>query len=283
MTRENTPATSGGSEGSGAGHVGSRLGPLLCWAVVFADIGTSVYYVPGILIRTGRRGGGTLRHADDDRLPTADIEVRRGEHALPRGRRCRHRGEPWNQSLGWRRRRDVHPRRLLPHQRHQLALWLDLLRGRHPSHRSVRAVHHPRRDGAAGHPQLVRHQGERRRQHGHRVDRVCQRHPDPVLHLHPCAARHGARGLSRDVYERASDAGHAAGWLLGRVPGILGPGKHLTALPSDAPAAPEDGARRADHRRADGGNHQSAAHTLLHDAAHRPTLCAPAQISRPTA
>ena len=25
------------------------LGPLLCWAVVFADIGTSVYYVPGIL------------------------------------------------------------------------------------------------------------------------------------------------------------------------------------------------------------------------------------------
>jgi amino acid transporter len=29
----------------------SRLGPILCWAVVFADIGTSVYYVPGILYR----------------------------------------------------------------------------------------------------------------------------------------------------------------------------------------------------------------------------------------
>jgi amino acid transporter len=28
-----------------AGH----LGPLLCWAVVFADIGTSIYYTPGIL------------------------------------------------------------------------------------------------------------------------------------------------------------------------------------------------------------------------------------------
>lgn len=27
------------------------LGPLLCWAVVFADIGTSVYYTPGILFR----------------------------------------------------------------------------------------------------------------------------------------------------------------------------------------------------------------------------------------
>jgi amino acid transporter/nucleotide-binding universal stress UspA family protein len=26
-----------------------QLGPLLCWAVVFADIGTSVYYTPGIL------------------------------------------------------------------------------------------------------------------------------------------------------------------------------------------------------------------------------------------
>src|SRR6266487_1481486 len=30
-------------------HEGSRLGPLLCWAVVFADVGTSIYYVPGIL------------------------------------------------------------------------------------------------------------------------------------------------------------------------------------------------------------------------------------------
>ena len=28
---------------------GGHLGPILCWAVVFADIGTSVYYVPGIL------------------------------------------------------------------------------------------------------------------------------------------------------------------------------------------------------------------------------------------
>ncbi len=25
-----------------------RIGPFLCWAVVFADIGTSVYYTPGI-------------------------------------------------------------------------------------------------------------------------------------------------------------------------------------------------------------------------------------------
>jgi amino acid transporter len=33
-------------------HGGSLLGPLLCWAVVFADIGTSVYYVPGILYTT---------------------------------------------------------------------------------------------------------------------------------------------------------------------------------------------------------------------------------------
>jgi amino acid transporter len=28
---------------------GGRLGAFLCWAVVFADIGTSIYYVPGIL------------------------------------------------------------------------------------------------------------------------------------------------------------------------------------------------------------------------------------------
>lgn len=31
---------------------GQKLGPFLCWAVVFADIGTSVYYVPGILYGT---------------------------------------------------------------------------------------------------------------------------------------------------------------------------------------------------------------------------------------
>ena len=30
-------------------HEGNKLGPLLCWAVVFADVGTSIYYVPGIL------------------------------------------------------------------------------------------------------------------------------------------------------------------------------------------------------------------------------------------
>ncbi|GAC1432253.1 MAG: hypothetical protein PVS3B3_34790 [Ktedonobacteraceae bacterium] len=29
-----------------------QLGPFLCWAVVFADIGTSIYYVPGILYGT---------------------------------------------------------------------------------------------------------------------------------------------------------------------------------------------------------------------------------------
>src|SRR3954453_24027762 len=34
-------------------HAGKHLlGPFLCWAVVFADIGTSIYYVPGILYGT---------------------------------------------------------------------------------------------------------------------------------------------------------------------------------------------------------------------------------------
>src|SRR5579872_1687250 len=39
-----------------AKHGGQRLGPLLCWAVVFADIGTSVYYTPGILYGTSGVG-----------------------------------------------------------------------------------------------------------------------------------------------------------------------------------------------------------------------------------
>src|SRR5437016_52234 len=35
-----------------------QLGPLLCWAVVFADIGSSIYYVPGILYgRVGNLAG----------------------------------------------------------------------------------------------------------------------------------------------------------------------------------------------------------------------------------
>src|SRR6202051_3984558 len=33
-------------------HKAQTLGPFLCWAVVFADIGTSIYYVPGILYGT---------------------------------------------------------------------------------------------------------------------------------------------------------------------------------------------------------------------------------------
>lgn len=37
-------SSSAASKGSGP-----RLGPFLCWAVVFADIGSSVYYTPGIL------------------------------------------------------------------------------------------------------------------------------------------------------------------------------------------------------------------------------------------
>jgi amino acid transporter len=36
-------------QGKAQRHDISRLGPLLCWAVVFADVGTSIYYVPGIL------------------------------------------------------------------------------------------------------------------------------------------------------------------------------------------------------------------------------------------
>src|SRR3954469_5180721 len=43
------PTPSSVSQGDEHSHGALLLGPLLCWAVVFADIGTSVYYVPGIL------------------------------------------------------------------------------------------------------------------------------------------------------------------------------------------------------------------------------------------
>src|SRR5690348_8423559 len=47
------PDASQASQEEGEQHSSKHLlGPILCWAVVFADIGTSVYYVPGILYGT---------------------------------------------------------------------------------------------------------------------------------------------------------------------------------------------------------------------------------------
>lgn len=53
MTQEATAnEASHQASGDENSHNGSLLGPILCWAVVFADIGTSVYYTPGILFGT---------------------------------------------------------------------------------------------------------------------------------------------------------------------------------------------------------------------------------------
>ncbi len=60
MQHESTAQATQGTEGRASPAQGSehgagkheRLGPFLCWAVVFADIGTSIYYVPGILYGT---------------------------------------------------------------------------------------------------------------------------------------------------------------------------------------------------------------------------------------
>ncbi len=48
VTREASKGTTEAEHNQGR----NLLGPILCWAVVFADIGTSVYYVPGILYNT---------------------------------------------------------------------------------------------------------------------------------------------------------------------------------------------------------------------------------------
>jgi amino acid transporter len=53
MTQESLiTRASKASHGDEHSHGGTLLGPILCWAVVFADIGTSVYYTPGILYGT---------------------------------------------------------------------------------------------------------------------------------------------------------------------------------------------------------------------------------------
>jgi len=48
------------THGSSASAQLRRLGPWLCWAIVYADIGTSVYYVPGILYRGVGSGAATF-------------------------------------------------------------------------------------------------------------------------------------------------------------------------------------------------------------------------------
>lgn len=56
LTEKAAKQPSGGEHNQGK----NLLGPILCWAVVFADIGTSVYYVPGILYGTGSPRIGNL-------------------------------------------------------------------------------------------------------------------------------------------------------------------------------------------------------------------------------
>src|SRR5437588_7856350 len=51
-----TQAPAGTAHGDEQHTKSNMLGPILCWAVVFADIGTSVYYVPGILYGTSGIG-----------------------------------------------------------------------------------------------------------------------------------------------------------------------------------------------------------------------------------
>src|SRR5947209_13878825 len=52
VTQDASQVSAGGEQSHGK----NLLGPILCWAVVFADIGTSVYYVPGILYNTNGIG-----------------------------------------------------------------------------------------------------------------------------------------------------------------------------------------------------------------------------------
>ncbi len=60
VSQKTISATAGGAPAAqgAADHGAHSLGALLCWAVVFADIGTSVYYTPGILFgQFGHLGG----------------------------------------------------------------------------------------------------------------------------------------------------------------------------------------------------------------------------------
>jgi amino acid transporter len=58
VAQANLSRTASAARSGGEVHGSRRLGSFLCWAVVFADIGTSVYYTPGILYgQVGRLAG----------------------------------------------------------------------------------------------------------------------------------------------------------------------------------------------------------------------------------
>src|SRR5437660_5036678 len=87
MTQE---ATTSDTQNQALGDEHSKnknlLGPLLCWAVVFADVGTSIYYVPGILYgNVGNLAGFfvMLTMSVFVLLTFKDAEV---SHRLPQGR-----------------------------------------------------------------------------------------------------------------------------------------------------------------------------------------------------
>ncbi len=65
-----------------------RLGPFLCWAVVFADIGTSVYCTSWNSLWAARHQGGALRCNDPGGIRFAGGQVHGGHGSLPRRRRA---------------------------------------------------------------------------------------------------------------------------------------------------------------------------------------------------
>ncbi len=106
------------SQSSHEQHGAQKLSAFLCWAVVFADIGTSVYYVPGILWRQVQWQAGlfvlmTLVAFVLLVLKYAEVSVR-----FPEGGGVVICCGQWAVALGWGARRYVHPGGLFPDVSH---------------------------------------------------------------------------------------------------------------------------------------------------------------------
>ena len=101
-----------------AGHAMKQIGWLLAWAVVFCDIGTSVYYVPGILYHhVGNLAPYFVLLATVGFLLLAQ-KYGRGLLAQPGGGRRGHRRPQGVRALVGGAGRDPDHDRLLPHLRH---------------------------------------------------------------------------------------------------------------------------------------------------------------------
>jgi len=248
-----------------AAQTKGRLGWFLCWAVVFADLGTSVYYTPGILYQQPGVGAHAAIFVGLTLIVFIMLTRMYGEVAVryPGGGGVTVAAtaiHPFAGVLGG----------MLILVDYFLTAALSALSGIIYLSDVVPAIHQtaPIVFNHGGGDRAIRSlepdRGEQER-HGQLHVRYCRR-PEPTR---GGALGHRSRGTgpadrrpSAGVHWPAPDAPPGTDGLRGRLPGLLGAGEHLATLARDGRAAPADHAPGHTPSRALDGGDQPTAHFL---------------------